>query len=72
MYPGSTAIRRINSSAAAPGLPRRTAAFPVKHRAHADGASFAGALDRERLTGTFVRISAARGYVARERCQDQK
>jgi hypothetical protein len=33
------------------------------------GASFAGALDRERLSGTFVRISAARGHVARETVQ---
>jgi hypothetical protein len=36
------------------------------------GASFAGAVDRERLSKAFVRISAARGDVARERCQDQK
>jgi hypothetical protein len=32
----STATRRINWSVAAPGFPKRTAAFPVKRRAHVD------------------------------------
>jgi hypothetical protein len=35
-FPASTAIRRVQSSVATPVLPKRTAAFPVRRRAHAD------------------------------------
>jgi hypothetical protein len=35
-FPASTAIRRVKSSVATPVLPKRTAAFPVRRRAHAD------------------------------------